>query len=452
MVVSLRWPTTTRTSLDFSVAMTRDPDSAADQPPLTGRRILLGVSGGIAAYKAPLLVRRLRDAGADVQVVTTRGAEQFVTTTTLQAVSGRVVRNDLWDPHAEAAMGHIELARWADLLLVAPATADLLSRLAAGRADDLLTTLRLATRAPVLLAPAMNVAMWEHPATVRNLATLRADGCHVAGPDAGAMACGEFGPGRMTEPEALLEHVLDLIGTGPGRAPLPDLAGRRVLVTAGPTREALDPVRYISNHSSGKQGYAVAAAAARAGARVVLVSGPVSLPVPPGVERVSVESAADMHAAVMARLADCDVFIGVAAVADYRPEHVAGQKMKKPDSGPGDLTLTLTQNPDIIADVARHEPRPLVVGFAAETERVLEHGRAKRARKGMDLIVVNDVSDPSIGFNSDQNAVTLIWQDGERTLPRTGKDAVAGAILGVVAERLGERRGPAPAGPNSPGE
>ena len=418
--------------------MTHDPDPRAGQSPLMGRRILLGVSGGIAAYKAPLLVRRLRDAGADVQVVTTRGAEQFVTTTTLQAVSGRAVRNDLWDPHAEAAMGHIELARWADLLVIAPATADLLSRLAAGRADDLLTTLRLATRAPVLLAPAMNVAMWEHAATQRNLAALRADGCHIAGPEAGAMACGEFGPGRMTEPEDLLDQVVTLIGAPSGQAPLPDLTGRRVLVTAGPTREAIDPVRYISNHSSGKQGYAVAAAAARAGARVVLVSGPVTLPVPSGVERVAVESAADMHAAVMSRLDDCDVFVGVAAVADYRPDRVAEQKMKKPESGAGDLTLTLTQNPDIIADVARHDPRPLVVGFAAETERVLEHGRAKRARKGMDLIVVNDVSDPTIGFNSEQNAVTLIWADGERALPRAGKDRVAEAILDAVAERLAE--------------
>jgi phosphopantothenoylcysteine decarboxylase/phosphopantothenate--cysteine ligase len=436
MVVWLPAPNATSIQLNDRRAMTQGPESPAAAVPLQGRRILLGVSGGIAAYKAPLLVRQLRDGGADVQVVTTRSAEQFVTATTLQAVSGRVVRNDLWDPQGEAAMGHIELARWADLLVIAPATADLLSRLAAGRADDLLTTLRLATRAPVLLAPAMNVAMWEHPATQRNLATLRADGCHVAGPEAGAMACGEFGPGRMMEPEDLLEQIVALLGPAPGAAPLPDLSGRRVLVTAGPTREAIDPVRYISNHSSGKQGYAVAAAAARAGARVVLVSGPVGLPAPPGVDRVSVESAADMHAAVTSRLDNCDVFIGVAAVADYRPSEVAPQKMKKPDTGPADLTLTLTQNPDIIADVARHTPRPLVVGFAAETERVLEHGRAKRARKGMDLIVVNDVSDPTIGFNSDQNAVTLISAAGERTLPRSGKDAVAAAILEAVAEQL----------------
>jgi len=423
--------------------MSEGPDDAADpQLPLAGRRILIGVSGGIAAYKSPMLVRRLRDAGAAVQVVTTRGAEHFVTATTLQAVSGQVVRNDLWDAHAEAAMGHIELARWAELLMIAPATADLLSRLAAGRADDLLTTLRLATRSPVLLAPAMNVAMWEHPATRHNLERLRADGCLVAGPDDGPMACGEFGPGRMLEPEALLQRAVEILWAA-AAATLPDLSGKRVLITAGPTREAIDPVRYISNHSSGKQGYAIAAAAARAGAAVTLVSGPVSLPTPPGVERVSVHSAVDMHGAVMDRVGRCDAFVGVAAVADFRPLSPAEQKVKKradrAASEPASMSLELVENPDIIAEVARISPRPFVVGFAAETERVLEHGRDKRMRKGMDLIVVNDVSDPAVGFHSDDNAVTLIWEDGEQTLPRTGKAEVAAAVLSAMAEHMGRR-------------
>ncbi len=413
--------------------------AGSDTPLLAGRRIILGVSGGIAAYKAPLIVRRLRDAGADVQVVTTRGAEHFVTPTALQAVSGRVVRNDLWDPHAEAAMGHIELARWADLLLIAPATADLMARLAQGRADDLLTTLRLATRAPVLLAPAMNVAMWEHPATQRNLLRLEADGVHVAGPGDGAMACGEFGPGRLLEPEELLQRAIGVLGAA--ESPLPGLSGRHVVITAGPTREALDPVRYLSNHSSGKQGYALATAARDAGARVTLISGPVALAAPAGVETVRVTSAREMHDAVMARLHDCEVFIGVAAVADFRPEQSAAQKLKKRTdgralTGGGAMTLTLVENPDIVAAVAASSPRPYVIGFAAETERVLEHGREKRQRKGMDLIAVNDVSDPAIGFNSDDNAVTLIWDGGECRLARSSKAEVARAILRTAAENL----------------
>lgn len=404
--------------------------------PLAHRRILLGVSGGIAAYKSPWLVRRLREAGADVQVVTTRGAEHFVTATALQAVSGRVVRNDLWDPAAEAAMGHIELARWADLLLIAPATADLLARLAAGRADDLLTTLRLATRAPVLLAPAMNVAMWEHPATRRNIAQLAADGCHIVEPDQGAMACGEFGPGRMPEPEALVSRAVETLAAAATQGPL---RGRRVLITAGPTREAIDPVRYISNHSSGKQGYALAAAARDAGADVVLVSGPVALPPPAGVAMVSVTSAEDMHRAVLDRVGDCDVYIGVAAVADYRPATAADRKLKKTPDRAGTMTLTLVENPDIVAAVAARKPRPLVVGFAAETHDALAHGRDKRQRKGMDLIVVNDVSESGIGFGSDDNRVHLIWEDGERALEKSGKDAVSRVIIGQIAELLARR-------------
>ena len=412
----------------------------ANEEPLAGRRIIVGVSGGIAAYKSPILVRRLRDAGADVQVVITRSAEQFVTTTTLQAVSGRPVRRDLFDEQAEAAMGHIELARWADLIVVAPATADLLARMAAGHAGDLLCTLRLATRAPVMLAPAMNVVMWEHPATRRNLARLEEDGCLVAGPDEGPMACGEYGPGRMMEPENLLAQIVGRLAGG-ARSAVPGLEGKRILITAGPTREAIDPVRYISNHSSGKQGYAVAAAAREVGARVTLVSGPVSLAVPQGVELVRVTSAQEMHDAVMARVADCDVFIGVAAVADFRPAAAAEQKLKKAPGGANEMALTLVENPDIIAAVAARPERPFVVGFAAETEQALDHARAKRARKGLDLIAVNDVSDSAIGFNSDQNAVTLIWDGGERELPRSGKAEVARGLLATVAERLAAAAG-----------
>ncbi|NIP14330.1 MAG: bifunctional phosphopantothenoylcysteine decarboxylase/phosphopantothenate--cysteine ligase CoaBC [Pseudomonadales bacterium] len=410
----------------------------SDQPApgnLEGRNILLGVSGGIAAYKAPILVRLLRQAGADVQVVLTRSANQFVTATTLQAVSGRPIRDDLWDAAAEAAMGHIELARWADAVLIAPATADLISRLANGRADDLLTTLVLATRAPVLVAPAMNNAMWDHPANQRNVGTLADRGVHVLGPDSGEQACGEFGPGRMREPADL---VSDLDASFQANDDL--LAGKTVLVTAGPTREAIDPVRYVTNHSSGKQGYAMAAAARAAGARVILISGPVSLPTPIGVRRIDVTSAAEMHEAVMAHATACDVFIGVAAVADYRPDRTHDQKIKKSDQGPGapGLSLSLVENPDIIRSVSSLEHGPFIVGFAAETHDALRHAREKRARKGMDLIVVNDVSDSSIGFNSDQNAATVIWESGEFSIARQSKDLVARAVIDLVAAQISD--------------
>lgn len=411
--------------------------ASVPQPALQGRHILLGVSGGIAAYKSPIVVRRLRDAGAEVQVVTTRGAQRFVTTTSLQAVSGYPVRDDLWDERAEAAMGHIELARWADLLVIAPATADLLSRLASGRADDLLTTLRLATRAPVLLAPAMNVAMWEHPATQRNVAALRADGCRICGPDAGSMACGEFGPGRMLEPGDLLNRVVEFFAADkPVHATAGLLAGRRVLITAGPTREAIDPVRFISNHSSGKQGYALAVAARDAGAAVTLISGPVNLAPPSGVDTVAVTSARDMYDAVMARAGACDVFIGVAAVADYRPAAAADQKLKKAVDAPPGRTLELVENPDIIAAVAQLPQRPLVIGFAAETHDTVAFGRDKRKRKGMDIIVVNDVSGADSAFNSDDNTVVLITETAEQALPRASKAEVAQAIIGAAAEHL----------------
>ncbi len=404
--------------------------TSSPQDGLKGKQILLGVSGGIAAYKTPHLVRLLRQAEADVQVVMTRGAHHFVTTTSLQAVSGHAVRDDLWDETAEAAMGHIELARWADLILIAPATADVISRLATGRADDLLTALCLASRAPMLLAPAMNQVMWESPATRRNVHCLVNDGAQLLGPDSGDQACGEFGPGRMQEPEALTA-ALETHFTASKKL----LDGKRVLITAGPTIEAIDPVRFISNHSSGKQGYAMAAAAHAAGANVVLISGPVTLPAPFGVRRIDVTSATEMCDEVLAHAAECDIFIGVAAVADYRPDAVKPLKIKKTDQGAGaKLTLELVENPDIIANVAKLPDKPFTVGFAAETHAALEHARSKRERKGIDIIVVNDVLDSTIGFNSDHNAATVIWEGGENVLPRQPKSELARAIIETIGE------------------
>ena len=365
-----------------------------------------------------------------MQVVLTQGAAQFVTPVTLQALSGRPVRDDLWDQEAEAAMGHIELARWADLILVAPATAHFMANLAQGAAPDLLTTLCLASNAPVLLAPAMNQAMWRDAATQRNAATLAADGKRLVGPDDGEQACGDVGPGRMAEPKALLDAVQAAFSS-------PRLADLNVLVTAGPTREALDPVRFLSNHSSGKQGYAIAKAAADAGARVTLVSGPCGLPAPAKVECIEVTSALDMHEAVQARAADQALVIGVAAVADYRPAVQAAQKIKKDrlivNSDDDPPSITLVENPDIIASVAALPNAPVVVGFAAETENALDNARRKRRRKGLDAIVVNDVSDPKIGFNSDHNAATLIWADGEAELAYQGKEALAASLIQHLA-------------------
>ncbi len=370
---------------------------------LSNKRILLGVSGGIAAYKSAELVRRLREAGAEVRVVMTAGATQFITPLTLQALSGQTVRTELFDAQAEAAMGHIELARWADAVLIAPASANTLARLAQGLADDLLSTLCLATRAPLLVAPAMNHVMWEHPATQANMTTLRERGVHICGPGVGSQACGESGPGRMLEPAELIVELAQLFNVGA-------LAGLRVLMTAGPTREAIDPVRFISNRSSGKMGYAIAAAAAEAGARVVLVSGPVALPPPERVECIYVESASDMQAAVMARVHDCDIFIGTAAVADYRPQAVAEHKLKKHTAA---LHLDLERTTDILAAVAALHPAPFTVGFAAETERLAEHARSKRMAKSLDMIAANWVNVPGQGFAVDDNALTLYWEGGE---------------------------------------
>lgn len=406
---------------------------------LAGKRIVLGISGGIAAYKTPGLVRLMREAQAEVQVVMTRNAHRFVTATTLQAVAGNPVRDDLWDPQAEAAMGHIELARWADVILIAPTTADTLSRLAQGRASDLLCSICLASHAPLLLAPAMNQVMWESAATRRNVKQLEDDGTRMLGPGTGDQACGEVGPGRMLEPEELLKRLIDELASSrelkiekkndQERKPL---KGRKVIVTAGPTREAIDPVRYISNHSSGRQGFAVAEAAVAQGAEVVLISGPVSIPVPGGLRCISVDSAKQMHAAVNAELPGCDIFIGVAAVADYRPAHVADLKIKKEAQRDQKLELSLVENPDIIASVAASEHKPFVVGFAAETHNVLEHAKGKRVRKGLDVIVVNDVSHAGIGFNSIDNAATIVWADGELTLPKQNKLSLARSIVEQV--------------------
>lgn len=405
---------------------------------LQPKRVLLGVTGGIAAYKACELCRRLLDLGAEVQVVMTPAGTRFVTPLTLQALSGRPVRTDLLDPSAEAAMGHIELARWADLILVAPASADFLARLAAGNADDLLTTACLASDAPIAVAPAMNQAMWRSPATRRNVATLIGDGVQIWGPGSGSQACGDEGPGRMLEPEALLAHVQTaLTGAGARSATGRSLAGRHVVITAGPTREPLDPVRYLSNHSSGKQGFALAAAAAEAGARVSLIAGPVDLPTPGNVDRIDVLTARDMLAAAEHCCRNgADVFIGVAAVADYRPATPAEQKIKK---APGDtgLTLTLVENPDIVATIAGGVPRPFTVAFAAETEQLVAHARSKLERKQVDMVVANDVSRKDIGFGSDDNGVTLVTAEGDEELPAMPKVALARLLIERIATRAG---------------
>ena len=394
---------------------------------LGGQRILLGVTGGIAAYKAAALVRALKKAGADVQVVMTDAARAFVTPLTFQALSGRPVRHALLDPAEESGLDHIGLARWAELVLVAPATADFLARLGAGLAGDLLSTLCLATTAPIAVAPAMNHRMWEAPATRANVEVLRGRGVHVLGPAEGDQACGESGAGRMLEPEAIAAWVADR------QAPRP-LAGRTVLVTAGPTREPLDPVRYLSNRSSGKMGYAIAAAAARAGARVVLVSGPVGLAAPEGTERVSVETAQEMLRAVQAHAGGADVFVAAAAVADYRPREPSPQKVKR-NAAP--LTLTLEPAPDVLGWVAGLPRRPFLVGFAAETEELEANARHKLERKGLDLIAANRVGVPGSGFDADENELDVYWEGGARRLGRAPKTVLGRELVALIGERLG---------------
>jgi len=394
---------------------------------LQGQRILLGVSGGIAAYKAADLVRRLRDAGAEVRVVMTDAALHFVGSTTFQALSGNPVRSSLWDEAAEAAMGHIELARWATRVVVAPATANTIRRLAQGQANDLLSTLCLATEAPLLVAPAMNRVMWAHPATQANVATLRARGVAFVGPASGDQACGEVGAGRLAETADILAALQATL------AP-PRLAGRRVLVSAGPTFEDIDPVRFLGNRSSGKMGFAVAAAARLLGAEVTLVAGPVALDTPAGVRRIDVRRAAQMREAVLAALPGHDVYVGAAAVADYAPAETLPQKLKK--SGDS-LTITLVRTADILADVAGHAARPrLVVGFAAETQDLEGYARDKLHRKGLDLIAANDVSRAGQGFESDDNALSVFWRDGRRDIAHGPKTAVARELMELVADRL----------------
>jgi phosphopantothenoylcysteine decarboxylase/phosphopantothenate--cysteine ligase len=397
-----------------------------DNAVMRGKHVLLGVTGGIAAYKSADLVRRLIERGALVQVVMTAGAREFIGATTFQALSGRAVRDSLWDSAAEAAMGHIELARWADIVLVAPASADFMARLAGGRADDLLSTLCLATAAPLVLAPAMNQQMWANAATQANVATLTQRGVRLLGPGVGEQACGELGPGRMLEPTEiadLIEPLLDGAGA---------FTGKRVLITAGPTREAIDPVRFVSNRSSGKMGYAVAEAMRAAGAEVVLVSGPVALAPPPGVRCICVETAAQMLEAVQRELPGTHVLVATAAVADYRPVTAAERKIKKKTE---QLLLELTRTTDILATVAAQSERPFVVGFAAETDAVEQHALEKLQRKNLDMIAANEVG-TSKAFDCEDNALLVLWRGGGRAeLKRAPKRELATALVALIAAR-----------------
>ena len=392
---------------------------------LYNRNVVLGVTGGIAAYKSAQLVRDLQEAGAQVRVVMTHGATEFITPLTLQALSGNPVHLDLLDTEAEAGMGHIELARWADLVLIAPATADFISRLAQGRADDLLTTLCLATAAPLLVAPAMNQGMWRDPATAANIDVLKSRGIALSGPTEGSQACGDVGPGRMEEPAGIVEAAGSLFDNGL-------LDGLHVTISAGPTREALDPVRYISNHSSGKMGFAIARAAVDAGALTTLIAGPVTLATPDGVQRIDVTSAEEMHEACVAQIHQCDIFIGCAAVADYRPASSEPRNIKKDADT---MQIELVRNPDIISAVAAHAERPFTVGFAAETEDVENYARAKLEKKNLDIIVANDVSTTDGGFNSDQNAATILWAGGKTVVDLTAKQQLARILVEIIAAR-----------------
>ncbi|RAU33980.1 bifunctional phosphopantothenoylcysteine decarboxylase/phosphopantothenate--cysteine ligase CoaBC [Enterobacter sp. RIT418] len=398
---------------------------------LAGKKIVLGVSGGIAAYKTPDLVRRLRERGADVRVAITEGGKAFITPLSLQAVSGYPVSDSLLDPAAEAAMGHIELGKWADLVILAPATADLIARVAAGMANDLVSTICLATPAPVAVVPAMNQQMYRNAATQHNLETLASRGLLIWGPDSGSQACGDVGPGRMLDPLAIVDMAASHF------SPVNDLQHLNIMITAGPTREPLDPVRYITNHSSGKMGFAIAAAAAKRGANVTLVSGPVSLSTPPFVQRIDVTTALEMEAAVQTHAQKQHIFIGCAAVADYRAETIADAKIKKQGD---ELTIKMVKNPDIVAGVAAlKDRRPYVVGFAAETNNVEEYARQKRTRKNLDLICANDVSLSTQGFNSDSNALHLFWQDGDKILPLERKELLGQQLLDEIVTRYDEK-------------
>ena len=393
---------------------------------LTNKRVLLGITGGIAAYKCAELTRLLIKAGAEVRVGMTRAATEFITPLTMQALSGQRVHLDLLDSDAEAAMGHIELARWADLVLVAPATADFIARITQGQADDILSTMVLATSAKIAIAPAMNQAMWADDSTMTNLNVLVDRGYHIFGPAKGEQACGDVGPGRMMEPAQLLELSASLFETG-------ELAGKSFVITGGPTQEAIDPVRFISNHSSGKMAYALAAEAVAAGAKVTLISGPVNLPTPESVKRIDVISAVQMLAATHEAIADCDVFIGVAAVADYRPAEIAAQKIKKSDE---QMQLTLIKNPDIISEVAQLEEKPFVVGFAAETNDIVSNGKDKLKRKGLDMLFANNATKT---FSSDSIVVTALTETSETELKAGNKNVVARHMLQLIATALNEQ-------------
>lgn len=392
---------------------------------LINKRIVLIVTGGIAAYKALDLVRRLRDSGATVRVVMSAAAAHFVGPLSFQALSGEPVHADLLDPRAEAAMGHIELARWAEAVVIAPATADFMARLRAGFADDLASTVCLATTAPVVLAPAMNRQMWLHAATQDNATVLAARGLVLVGPDSGAQACGETGPGRMADTDHIVAAAAALFATG-------TLAGRRVMVTAGPTHEALDPVRYITNRSSGKMGYAIAQAATEAGADVILITGPTTLNVPPKAQTKAVVSADEMYEAVMASIAGIDIFIASAAVADYRIEAPAQQKWKKADRS---LSLTLSPTRDILYDVTARPTPPFTVGFAAETEKLLINARSKLENKSLDMIAANHVGIEGLGFDSDDNELHVLWNGGEAHLAIAAKDVIARQLIALIAKR-----------------
>ncbi|MEZ7490082.1 bifunctional phosphopantothenoylcysteine decarboxylase/phosphopantothenate--cysteine ligase CoaBC [Pseudoalteromonas distincta] len=394
---------------------------------LTNKKIVLGITGGIAAYKCAELVRRLKDAGCEVKVVMTESAKHFITPLTMQAVSGETVSDSLLDPSAEASMGHIEFAKWADLILVAPATCNIIAKMAAGIADDLLTTLLLATPAKVAVAPAMNQQMYAHAATQANLATLKARNVLIWGPGKGEQACGDIGAGRMLEP-----HELVALCTVKEQPQL--LTGKTITITAGPTREPLDPVRFISNHSSGKMGYALAEAALQFGAKVNLISGPVTIKAPTGVNLINIESAEELLTESLTYASQSDAFIGCAAVADYRAANIATQKMKKQGD---ELTLTLTKNPDVIAAIANlTQNRPYTVGFAAETQNVESYAKGKLQNKNLDMICANDVSKSGLGFNSDHNALTLYWHNEQLELPTTSKIEIARKVIEQLAKHL----------------
>lgn len=398
----------------------------ADCMTFQGKQILLGISGGIAAYKAAELTRLLTKAGASVRVCMTAGACEFITPLTLQALSGHPVHTALLDPAAEAGMGHIELARWADHILIAPATADLLARLVAGMADDLLSTLCLASAAPLSLAPAMNQQMWKHPATQQNIQTLKQRGVQILGPDQGAQACGDIGPGRMLEPAALLQAMLDFYQ--PKDLPL---ANCKVLITAGPTREPIDPVRFITNRSSGKMGYAVAEAARDLGAEVILISGPVNLAAPENLQRISVETAQQMLEACQTAVQTADIFIATAAVADYTPATVATQKIKK---SANEFSLALTKTTDILATLSLANPQLFSVGFAAETNDVLTYARSKLERKGLQMVAANLVGEGK-AFDQATNALEVVWQGGSTSLPEMDKKQLAHELMQLISAR-----------------